>query len=189
LLQEPQCVVDVEMFVSQPSSGLGLLLSLQLPKPALQVGAQRASSHCVALALSIAQLRPHLPQFAASPLSNAVSQPLLWTESQSPKFDEQRMEHAPAEQVGLECAGSGHGSQEVAAQPKLALDVDTQAPPQSFWVAVQVVVPPVPPPPDAPPVPPVPPEAPVPLVPPVLVPPLPELPPSPPSVPPLEPGW
>ncbi len=60
--QAPQSLESVFRFDSQPSSGTSLLLSLQLPQPALQVGAQLLPEHAVELALAIEHVRLHLPQ-------------------------------------------------------------------------------------------------------------------------------
>lgn len=88
--------------VSQPSSGTSLLLSLQLPYPESQVGAQDAPEQEVADAWLVLQVRPHFPQLAASLTFTCCSQSLVMTLSQLPQPELQLIEQDPELQLGLE---------------------------------------------------------------------------------------
>ncbi len=113
----PQFVAPLLRLVSHPSSGTTFELSLQLPKPSVQVGAQLPAVQVVAEALVVAHERLHLPQCKVSPLSvREVSQPLVVTLSQLPQPGEvQLMPHAPVvvhAAVALGCP-PGHAAQDV----------------------------------------------------------------------------
>lgn len=97
--QAPQFSVLVPVFVSQPSSGWGLLGVVQLPNPALQVGAHTPALHCRLWTLVPEQLRPQAPQWSGL-LARVTSQPLsscgLGGVLQSPVEEEQTGAHCPA---------------------------------------------------------------------------------------------
>ena len=116
----PQSVLSVVKLVSQPSSGRGFVLSLQLPYPGEQVGAQLPASQVLPDALVAAHERPHLPQCRVSPVAfSAVSQPLVATPSQFPQvLLVQLMPHALFTHAAVALGWPlGHGAHDVDPQP------------------------------------------------------------------------